>query len=73
VPNTKYPRVGFRRRAMPAALTMRSAPAKYGRAEIELPRVFVVLPVWIEHTTSPLPRECSTTELRQQRRDAHKT
>src|SRR5262245_34851452 len=27
----------------------------------------VVLPVWIEHTTSPLPRECSTTELRQQR------
>jgi hypothetical protein len=26
----------------------------------------VVLPVWIEHTTSPLPRECSTTELRQQ-------
>src|SRR3974390_1214168 len=28
----------------------------------------VVLPVWIEHTTSPLPRECSTTELRQQAR-----
>ena len=26
----------------------------------------MVLPVWIEHTTSPLPRECSTTELRQQ-------
>jgi hypothetical protein len=26
----------------------------------------LVLPVWIEHTTSPLPRECSTTELRQQ-------
>ena len=25
----------------------------------------LVLPVWIEHTTSPLPRECSTTELRQ--------
>ena len=25
----------------------------------------MVLPVWIEHTTSPLPRECSTTELRQ--------
>src|SRR5262244_285267 len=27
----------------------------------------MVLPVWIEHTTSPLPRECSTTELRQRR------
>src|SRR5262245_6529346 len=27
---------------------------------------FLVLPVWIEHTTSPLPRGCSTTELRQQ-------
>jgi hypothetical protein len=26
---------------------------------------FVVLPVRIELTTSPLPRECSTTELRQ--------
>lgn len=25
----------------------------------------MVLPVWIEHTTSPLPRGCSTTELRQ--------
>jgi hypothetical protein len=25
----------------------------------------VVLPVGIEPTTSPLPRECSTTELRQ--------
>ncbi len=25
----------------------------------------VVLPVRIELTTSPLPRECSTTELRQ--------
>jgi hypothetical protein len=30
--------------------------------------VQMVLPVWIEHTTSPLPRECSTTELRQQSR-----
>jgi hypothetical protein len=27
---------------------------------------YMVLPVWIEHTTSPLPRGCSTTELRQQ-------
>src|SRR6185369_61366 len=27
--------------------------------------VNLVLPVWIEHTTSPLPRGCSTTELRQ--------
>jgi hypothetical protein len=26
----------------------------------------LVLPVRIELTTSPLPRECSTTELRQQ-------
>src|SRR5581483_10113396 len=25
----------------------------------------MVLPEWIEHTTSPLPRGCSTTELRQ--------
>ena len=32
----------------------------------DLSRFSVVLPVWIEHTTSPLPRECSTTELRQQ-------
>jgi hypothetical protein len=32
--------------------------------------VLLVLPVWIEHTTSPLPRECSTTELRQQRQNA---
>ena len=28
---------------------------------------FMVLPVGIEPTTSPLPRECSTTELRQRR------
>jgi hypothetical protein len=28
----------------------------------------LVLPVRIELTTSPLPRECSTTELRQQAR-----
>jgi hypothetical protein len=28
---------------------------------------FLVLPVRIELTTSPLPRECSTTELRQRR------
>src|SRR5690348_4232257 len=26
----------------------------------------MVLPEWIEHSTSPLPRGCSTTELRQQ-------
>ena len=25
----------------------------------------MVLPEWIEHSTSPLPRGCSTTELRQ--------
>jgi hypothetical protein len=33
-----------------------------------LPAVRLVLPVRIELTTSPLPRECSTTELRQQAR-----
>ena len=27
----------------------------------------MVLPEWIEHSTSPLPRGCSTTELRQQK------
>src|SRR5579872_6871619 len=27
----------------------------------------LVLPEWIEHSTSPLPRGCSTTELRQQK------
>jgi hypothetical protein len=27
----------------------------------------MVLPEWIEHSTSPLPRGCSTTELRQRR------
>ena len=32
----------------------------------------LVLPVRIELTTSPLPRECSTTELRQQRPDPEK-
>ena len=30
----------------------------------------MVLPEGIELSTSPLPRECSTTELRQRRRDA---
>src|SRR4051812_27405206 len=29
----------------------------------------MVLPEWIEHSTSPLPRGCSTTELRQRRRE----
>src|SRR5262249_44815635 len=33
---------------------------------------FLVLPVRIELTTSPLPRECSTTELRQQKHDPEK-
>src|SRR5262249_39987503 len=32
-----------------------------------MPGAFVVLPVRIELTTSPLPRGCSTTELRQRR------
>ena len=34
------------------------------RSEID-GKLKVVLPVGIEPTTSPLPRECSTTELRQ--------
>src|SRR3974390_3367908 len=28
----------------------------------------MVLPEWIEHSTSPLPRGCSTTELRQRKK-----
>ena len=36
------------------------------KLEAPKPLKNMVLPVWIEHTTSPLPRECSTTELRQQ-------
>jgi hypothetical protein len=37
-------------------------------------RQFLVLPVRIELTTSPLPRECSTTELRQRHlRQIHST
>jgi hypothetical protein len=40
--------------------------AKIDRRENRLISLaFVVLPVRIELTTSPLPRECSTTELRQ--------
>jgi hypothetical protein len=38
-----------------------------GRAKSELADIGVVLPVRIELTTSPLPRGCSTTELRQRR------
>src|SRR5690348_6710558 len=37
-------------------------------ADDQLSAVFLVLPVRIELTTSPLPRECSTTELRQHSR-----
>jgi hypothetical protein len=32
----------------------------------QINQAFLVLPVRIELTTSPLPRGCSTTELRQQ-------
>ena len=32
----------------------------------------MVLPEWIEHSTSPLPRGCSTTELRQQENERTK-
>src|SRR3954454_370022 len=40
-------------------------PGRVDRKKQRLCEVCMVLPVWIEHTTSPLPRECSTTELRQ--------
>jgi hypothetical protein len=33
----------------------------------------MVLPEWIEHSTSPLPRGCSTTELRQRENGADGT
>ena len=36
-----------------------------GLAAPDFPWIFVVLPLRIELRTSPLPRECSTTELRQ--------
>src|SRR6185312_7292674 len=35
------------------------------KSEDRAGRNAVVLPEWIEHSTSPLPRGCSTTELRQ--------
>src|SRR5262245_61715856 len=37
-----------------------------GLCRAETRRMFenMVLPEWIEHSTSPLPRGCSTTELR---------
>src|SRR6516162_9966147 len=56
-------------------LCSRSRTGRKGSAPSEkLPicSVFLVLPVRIELTTSPLPRECSTTELRQLRRDPEK-
>src|SRR5262249_61987896 len=34
--------------------------------------ISLVLPEWIEHSTSPLPRGCSTTELRQHERSQRK-
>src|SRR5262245_32877805 len=34
--------------------------------------ILLVLPEWIEHSTSPLPRGCSTTELRQHERSQSK-
>src|SRR5215831_696 len=46
-----------------AAAEGERAPAR--NAQIGEYRCFMVLPVRIELTTSPLPRGCSTTELRQ--------
>src|SRR5689334_22428675 len=45
-------------------------PAVGERGSVHWKRL--VLPDRIELSTSPLPRECSTTELRQQARDHHK-
>ena len=52
--------------------TVRSRPSRGGEGGGREKRrqfywAFVVLPVRIELTTSPLPRGCSTTELRQRR------
>jgi hypothetical protein len=46
-----------------------SATSRFDRncQNIDGTRLFLVLPVRIELTTSPLPRGCSTTELRQRR------
>src|ERR1700741_2383261 len=43
----------------------RMPAAQYAQSAL-ISRQFLVLPVRIELTTSPLPRGCSTTELRQQ-------
>src|SRR4051795_4507404 len=48
-------------------LLPRSADKGSQVAALRRAMMFLVLPVRIELTTSPLPRECSTTELRQRR------
>ncbi len=52
-----------RRQESTKSATVPGLPKVFGVAILHL-----VLPVRIELTTSPLPRECSTTELRQQLR-----
>ena len=56
------------------AFRSRAATSSYGPCEcrkFNSSAVLVVLPEWIEHSTSPLPRGCSTTELRQQKHAHH--
>src|SRR5262249_2843632 len=51
------------------ALDQVTCPIRAGVEMLEACKLLknLVLPVRIERTTSPLPRECSTTELRQQK------
>jgi hypothetical protein len=55
---------GLRSRRRPLWVFFSRSAASATRQYVR-PRMLVVLPVGIEPTTSPLPRECSTTELRQ--------
>src|SRR5215831_4212559 len=47
------------------------AGLRRNRKSLYFQRAWMVLPVGIEPTTSPLPRECSTTELRQRQGGQH--
>ena len=56
--------------------TRPAVPARAGRRWRQVSDLigrFLVLPVRIELTASPLPRECSTTELRQRSHPAHRS
>jgi hypothetical protein len=55
---------GLRSRRRPLWVFFSRSAASATRQYVR-PRMLVVLPVGIEPTTSPLPRGCSTTELRQ--------